>query len=382
MKNTTFKITHSKGTLKVLFTVIFLIGFHLNVKYNIAKSNPIPQQRAVAFRRASALNNGVSISWLEQTWNKNALKYRTITETDFLLLKKLGFRSVRLPVAFEYFEAQKIPISRVFEQIDWVLAGCKRNGFKLIIDYHYGKINDQNYAEATKTAINLWLKIAGRYRHESPDLVFYEIYNEPPHMDPQRWKDAAYNIVSAIRKANPGRTLLVGASNYNSIYELSRFVRLADENIIYTFHFYEPFFFTHQGAAWVGGQVATTGVPFPYDGKNFPQLNPRAKNTWGETNYYQYRNDGNQQSVKDKLTIVKNWSSQFVVPILCSEYGVYNKYAALDSRCRYIKAVRQTLWELKIPGILWDYHTNFSIFTGRPSLAHLPPCMSDALALK
>ena len=29
--------------------------------------------------------------------------------------------------------------------------------------------------------------------------------------------------------------------------------------------------------------------------------------------------------------------------LLCGEYGVYNKYADLDSRCRYIKAVRTTL---------------------------------------
>jgi endoglucanase len=43
----------------------------------------------------------------------------------------------------------------------------------------------------------------------------------------------------------------------------------------------------------VGTQVATTGVPFPYSAEKFPTINPKAKGTWGETNYYQYRNDGN-----------------------------------------------------------------------------------------
>jgi len=198
-------------------------------------------------------------------------------------------------------------------------------------------------------------------------------------MDPKIWKDAAYNIVTAIRKADTKRTLIVGASNFNSIYELSRFVRLADENIIYTFHFYEPFFFTHQGAAWVGDQVSTTGVPFPYNGENFPSLNPKAKNTWGETNYYQYKNDGNEQSIRDKLQIVKNWSNKYDVPIICGEYGVYNKYADLDSRCRYIKAMHKSLKALNIPGLMWEYNSDFSIFNGKPSVDDLPDCMKDAI---
>jgi endoglucanase len=198
-------------------------------------------------------------------------------------------------------------------------------------------------------------------------------------MDPQTWKDAAYNIVTAIRKIDTHRTLIVGASNFNSIYELSRFVRLADDNIIYTFHFYEPFFFTHQGAVWAGKQVATTGVPFPYNAEKFPALNQEAKNTWGETNYYQYIHDGNAQSIMDKLTIVKKWGDKYDVPILCGEYGVYNKYADLDSRCRYIKTVRNTLKALNIPGMLWDYNTTFSIFNGKPSIENLPDCMKDAI---
>ncbi|MCJ8211589.1 glycoside hydrolase family 5 protein [Mucilaginibacter sp. RS28] len=380
MKKTAFKITQFNLKLKTIALFFLIVAIAPAAKCNNAKTNPIPQSRAVAFRRAKGLDNGISISWLEQTWNPEALKENPLKNTDFQLLKKLGFKTIRLPVAFEFYQAKPGGIAPLLSRIDNVLAQCRRYRFKLIIDYHYGEINDTNYTSATQKAINTWLLISKRYGKVSGDELFFEIYNEPPHMDPAKWKDAAYNITTAIRKADPDRTLLVGASNYNSIYELSRFVRLSDENIIYTFHFYEPFFFTHQGAAWVGDQVATTGVAFPYNEKNFPQLNPKAKNTWGETNYYQYAKDGNEQSVKDKLGIVKAWGDKYVVPLVCTEFGVYNKYADLDSRCRYIKAVKTSLRALKIPGILWDYHTNFSIFTGPPSEAHLPPCMRDALA--
>jgi len=345
-----------------------------------AKSSPIlPTERQIAFNRAKTLDNGISISWLEQTWNTGMLKTDGIKPSDLQLLKKLGFKSIRLPVAFRYFEKTNIPQQQVLARIDKVWALCLQYGFKLIIDYHYGDLADSNYLSATQNIINTWTIIAKRYRHADANTLFYEVYNEPPPMNPQTWKDAAYNIVKAIRKIDKRRTLLVGASNYNSIYELSRFVRLPDENIIYTFHFYEPFLFTHQGAEWVGDQMATTGVPFPYNEEKFPAMNSRAKGTAGEANYNKYRLDGNEGSVKDKLQIVKNWGNKYAVPIICGEYGSYNKYADEQSRCNYVNAVRKSLKILNIPGILWDYNTSFSLFKGPPSIADLSDCMKQAL---
>ena len=347
----------------------------------VAKSSPkYMQVRALAFRRAASLNNGISFSWLEQTWNKNPLSQGAIKDADFALLKRLGFRSIRLPIAFTYFETAHIPTGEILGYIDKVVKQCHRYGFKLVLDYHYGNLNDTNSNAETLKIINLWAKLAKRYANVSADDLFFELYNEPPHMSPDVWKIVAYNVVTALRKVDKTRTLIIGASNYNSIYELSRFVRLADENIIYTFHFYEPFFFTHQGASWVGNQVATTGVSFPYSAENFPVLDPRAKGTPGESNHEMYRRDGNEQSVNDKLQIVKAWGDKYDVPIICGEYGVYNKYADLGSRCRYIKAVRVALKKLGIPGMLWDYNGSFSIFTGKPSTDNLPACMKDAIA--
>lgn len=363
--------------LRLLITVVLFLTLSL------AKSNPtqsIPRQ--LVFKRAASLNNGVSISWLEQTWNPDLLKQYPVKNTDFALLKQLGFKSIRLPVAFNYFEKENIPMREIFTRIDEIIKLCKAYGFKLIIDNHNGNLNDNDYLTETPKIINLWLNLAKRYQKESNTFLFFEIYNEPPHMNPQTWKDAAYNIVTAIHKTYPQRTLIVGASNYNSIFELSRFVRLADENVIYTFHFYEPFLFTHQGAEWIGNDVATTGVPFPYNAENFPQLSSKTKNTYGEHYYNMYKLDGNAASIADKIKMIKNWSDKYYVPVLCGEYGVYNKYADLDSRCRYIKAVRDALKKYNIPGILWDYNTNFSIFAGTPSIAHLPLCMQRSIGFK
>lgn len=350
------------------------------VPTHIAKSNPTtPNPRITAFKRAKSLDNGISISWYEQTWNKDVLNKNPLSNTDFALLKKLGFKSLRLPVAFAYFQSHNIPVEQLFSHIDNFVKQCSLYGFKVIIDYHAGNLDDSNYSSETPKLIELWTKLTKRYIRVSRDELFFELYNEPPHMNPQIWKDVAFNVTNAIRKIDKERTLIIGASNYNSIYELSRFVRLADENVIYTFHFYEPFLFTHQGAEWIGDQESTINVPFPYSTDSFPPINPKAQNTDGEKNYNKYHLDGNEQSVRDKLQIVKNWANKYYVPILCGEYGVYNKYADIDSRCRYIKTVRQTLKSLNIPGMMWDYCGNFSIFTGEPSIDNLSDCMKEAI---
>ncbi len=366
---------NSVGLVRALFVILLI-----SVQATISKSNPIVSpERLLAFKRAKSLDNGISISWLEQTWAKDVLNDNSVKNTDLELLKSLGFKSIRLPVAFKYFESKNIPVAAVLAKIDEMVKQCHLYGLKLIIDYHYGELNDNNYLTETPVIIKTWLLLTEHYRKVSADDLFFELYNEPAHMSPAIWKDAAYNIVTAIRKTDKKRTLIVGATNFNSIYELSRSVRLADENIIYTVHFYEPFLFTHQGAAWVGDQVATTGVTFPYNAETFPTINPKAKGTWGETNFYQYRVDGNEQSLTDKLLIVKKWAAKYDVPLICTEYGVYNKYADADSRCRYIKAIRRTLKKLNISGIMWEYNSNFSIFNGTPSIQNLPDCMKDAI---
>ncbi len=346
----------------------------------IAKSNPqLSIPKVDVFERVKKLDNGISISWLEQTWDETILDKTVIKVSDFQLLKQLGFKSIRLPVAFECFQHNNQAMQKVWNHIDEILKLCKLYGFRLVICYHSGSLNENNYLTEAVTISTTWDIIAKRYIRESADILFFEVYNEPLHMNPQIWENAAIQVIAAIRRIDKTRTLIVGASNFNSIYELSRSTPFKDNNIIYTFHFYEPFFFTHQGAEWVGNQAATIGVAFPYNEENFPTLNPKAKHTWGETNYYQYRRDGNEQSVRDKLQIVKNWAIKYHLPILCGEYGVYNKYADLDSRCRYIKTVRQTLKELHIPGMLWDYNSNFSIFSAEPSLSNLSDCMKDAI---
>jgi endoglucanase len=99
------------------------------------------------------------------------------------LLKKLGFKSIRLPVAFTSFNPKTT--AQLFTHVDEVIEQCDTYGFRLVIDYHYGQLNDNNYLTETPLIIDLWLKLTKRYKGASYNNLFFEIYNEPPHINPK-----------------------------------------------------------------------------------------------------------------------------------------------------------------------------------------------------
>ncbi|MBL0176318.1 MAG: cellulase family glycosylhydrolase [Ignavibacteria bacterium] len=73
-------------------------------------------------------------------------------------------------------------------------------------------------------------------------------------------------MIDTIRAHDADRTLVVGANWWNGGASLAQSVpyRDARDNIIYTFHNYDPFTFTHQGFSWSGIPLgATFAYPSP-----------------------------------------------------------------------------------------------------------------------
>jgi len=334
----------------------------------------------LAFSRNERIGKGINVSWLEQYWNPHIITAEKLTQSDYSLISNLGFRTIRLPVAFQqfYISGTSEQKSALLKQIEHTLKMCKRYKLKLILVNHYGNLRKDHLSDDTQVLISLWKDLEKRYRAYSNDELFFELFNEPT-IDDQDWQNAALKIIASIRKSSPGRTVIVGASNYNSIYELSRIKPYPVSNIIYTFHFYEPFIFTHQGADWSGKQISTIKIPFPYQNGTMPKMNSNAAGTPGEVNYNNYPNEGKDGAIHDKLQIVHAWAKRYNVPLLCGEYGVYNKYATQQSISNYLYTVRTELNKISVPGIIWDYDENFSFFTGKPSYKTLSKSMLRAI---
>jgi endoglucanase len=82
-----------------------------------------------------------------------------------------------------------------------------------------------------------------------------------------QWKDLAERTAKAIREVDPEHMLFV--ERVNSVAHdwkedaARNFFRIGDPNVVYEFHFYKPFHFTHQGAEWVDFAAEDTRYPDP-----------------------------------------------------------------------------------------------------------------------
>jgi endoglucanase len=351
--------------------------------------------QSVAWQRSNRLHDGINYSYLEQTGTGNpGINYMNYlnwsllpnVKTQIQLMQSMGFETLRLPVAFNNWEDGVAPYTidstRYFYAIDSILSWCYLYNMYLVIDYHNGNLYDYNFASELPRVIQLWKQIAARYATTDPDKVFFEFYNEPFNISTANWIAAADMFIDSIRPIIPNHTLIMGANNYNGLYEFYQMGVLPDTNIIYNFHFYEPMIFTHQGSYWSDPTTSTTLVPFPYNAATMPPINPLALPTigWHPYDYYNYSTQGTCTALHNSLVLAKNWSQVHNVPIWCGEFGSYKLYAPPDgSRCRFTECVKDNLDLLGIPYALWDWGGWFSIFDGPPSWANLSPCMQNAL---
>ncbi|HZK65142.1 MAG TPA: glycoside hydrolase family 5 protein [Puia sp.] len=302
-------------------------------------------------------------------------------KTQLALMHQLGFKTLRLPVSFDHWTSHVAPYRIVkpgyFAAIDSILQWAKQYDMKVIIDNHHGSLDDSTRAMQELPRLEaIWEQVAARYKNTDGDKVFFELYNEPHNISDAVWKQCAIKLIKTVREIAPHHTLIIGGAGWNSLSGLEKLGILPDDNLIYTFHFYDPFLFTHQGASWAGvKETSNTGIPFPYDETAMPKLNPASKDTWGERNYKAYSEAGTMSGLRKELKTAKAFSEKYNVPVFCGEWGSYKKYADTASRCRYTVTIKDLLNELHIPFAYWEWDQGFSFFDGEPGVQNIPECI-------
>ncbi|TAN13893.1 MAG: glycoside hydrolase family 5 protein [Chitinophagaceae bacterium] len=353
--------------------------------------------QSLAWQRAKTMGMGIDLSWLENYWNGTPSEgYRDYLDMhslagrkkDLELMHRLGFTTLRLPVAFNYWTTDKPPYKIIetgyFAAIDSILKWAEQYHLKVIIDNHNGSLDDSvKVMQALPRVEAIWRQIATRYKYTDPDEVFFELYNEPHYISDMQWKKCALQLIKVVHDIAPEHTIVIGGAGWNSIHGLIQLGTLPDSNIIYTFHFYDPFLFTHQGAAWAGVKATSNiHVPFPYNAATMPPVNPACTGTYGENNYKNYKQASSKAFLEKELLAAKDFSKKYNVPVFCGEWGSYKKYSDAQSRCRYTATIKKLLESLHIPFAYWEWDQSFSFFQGKPALQNISECMRKAWGFK
>ena len=325
--------------------------------------------------------------FISQYGNKGQEHFDTyITEPDFARMAEWGLDHVRLPVDYFFFESDENP--GVYDEsrlayIDRVLGWCEKYGLNTILDLHHapgfffgnGAKNDLfTNRKSQERFLDIWRNFARRYNSVGGSLIF-ELLNELVWENAAPWNSLWQEAAAEIHQISPHRRIIVGGNNYSSVNELRNLVVSDDERIIYTFHFYEPFIFTHQRAGWMEHtKNYTKPVSFPFDPKDHVEY--FGGNLPGD---YKIRDEIGREYLADFMFPVFDFVKKTGKTVYCGEYGVISN-ADDESAARWLSAMADLLTAHGIGHAVWSYR-GFSSITS-PDDKTYNKAMAEAIAKK
>ncbi len=323
----------------------------------------------------SYLGRGVNLhNWLEanEPWD-GVFKY---DRSDIERYASQGFTAVRFPIDLDLWVVNRDDVvagtksfqidSTLFSIIDSMESWTAQNNLSLTIDYHQydGSLNKLSVDDSgyRKMVAELWKSVAHYYASNEREDLFYELTNEPGISESfpnSSWREMANEILDSIRSVDQFHSVLYGEARWydRDVLMSSELFASEDTNIIYIFHYYEPFVFTHQGASWAD-QNETKQVPFPYsedswstEFSHFGVLDNTPR--WIKNKFHEYHKFANSNTIYNDIAEMKNWAVANGVPIICNELGVYDKSSQLQDRVNWFTTIGEIFSELEIGYAIW-----------------------------
>lgn len=262
-----------------------------------------------------------------------------IEEALFNVTHEVGFNAVRIPVRFSAhtgpgpeYEINEAFFDLVDQAITW---GLEKHTVVILDLHHFDEIKHNPHQELDHFYA-IWSQVSKRYQ-AAPLSLYFELLNEPSHnLDSETWNEMIKTGVQIIRRTNPIRKIIIGGINYYEVNALQYLQLPNDNNLIATFHFYEPFQFTHQGASWVDGAFQWRGT------------------TWDGT-------PSEMEKIRAALDIAVEWSYYHQIPIIVGEFGVI-KGVDPDSRERWTRFIVQEASQRGINWFYWELCSEFGIY--------------------
>ena len=312
------------------------------------------------------LNKGINLGGFLSQCDHTKEHYQTfITQNDIKRIADWGFDHVRLPIDCEVLEHEDAStnerdIIHVTDTVSW----CKEAGLNIILDLHKAYGYDFNDAGDTSVNtlftnielqdrfVNLWSKIAKRYG--SYNHVAFELLNEVVEKEnATAWNELIARTVAKIRETSVDTLIIYGGIQWNSVKTLKLLDSPQDENIIFTFHFYEPLLFTHQKAYWVKGMDPEEDIFYP---KSMDYYNEKSKvlGYQGEVVRDSNTQDMGKTFIAEMVQEAIDVTNNMGVRLYCGEFGVIDR-APIEDTFRWFEDVNDVFKENNIGFSVWSY---------------------------
>ena len=324
-------------------------------------------------------------------------------------LRPSGFDFVRLPIepgpllALGPGDRRRALLEQVVETVGLLHAA----GLAVIVDLHLVSRPGEPYgteavlAEAHHFAVYLDLVDAmGRVLDGlDPARTAFEPMNEPNHDcdavangDAILWPPLLERLHATARSAAPDLPIVLTGACWGHAQGLAALdpALIEDENVIWTFHSYEPFIFTHQSAEWItAAERYLQDVPYPpsrLDDRTIDRLSREAASRARgahDRHDFRYRLDAYRAAgdavARAPIDLAAAWADRHGIPrnrLLMGEFGAMpgDRLALLEDKRRAAEAHG-------IPWAVWSWGDAMAITLDGPERL-LDPAVCGALGLE
>ncbi len=317
---------------------------------------------------------GVNLSgWLEHR-PAEEIRADLFGRQDFENIRSLGCDVIRLPIHFERFctpENHYLIPPKIAGILDHVAAWADELKIFVIFDFHNAThVDSVTSADVENILLPVWTQLAERYCGRFPYVIF-EIMNEPHGIGIDDWNRIILKVFRAIRGIDADRYLVAGGADWNSLRGMKALPVFDDNRVIYTFHFYDPHTFTHQGAPWCHMERVSR-IPFPYDADRMPPL-PENPTETEKRCFMNYPAEGTLDAVRRQFESFRAFRDERKSPVFCGEFGCNAFGVGHDERINWYRIVTDMMDAYEIPRISWDYYGGFGLFSVNPYLERKVP---------
>lgn len=248
-----------------------------------------------------------------------------------------GFDTVRLPARVDaHFREGRIDPA-FLARLDQVIGWAEAEGLQVILDlHHYEALMADPTAEADRF-VAIWDALGAHYAGH-PDTLIFELVNEPTDaLTTARAADLQARVIARLRPAHPNRWIITSGGGWGGLDGMLALPPPSHRELR-SFHYYDPWEFTHQLAPWTGADLPAR--------------------RWGSPG------DRARVTADMARAAAPGW------PVLLGEFGVY-RGADPALRADWIGAVRRAAEAEGIGWCHWGFAAEFRAFD-RDSAAWMP----------
>jgi endoglucanase len=290
-----------------------------------------------------------------------------------------GFTHIRLPVERPPLADadQQAFAESLFEEIVLLLS----LDFTVSIDLHAGHLAEpyllQGADEAQAFLSGVWRRMAPAIRAFDPETLAVELLNEPP-TDAGTWRTVTAGLIADLRRWLPEHTIIATPAGPQRHEDLAGMEPFGDRNIVYAVHYYDPFFFTHQGANWGGTEDPLqylAGLPFPAEigdeavQASIESLRADGRDRTADELERSLTEPWTEDGIRAAFGMMAEWSELHDRPVIVNEFGALTFVAPRTSRLEWLAAVSRQARAHCIGWTHWDFQDGFGLMdpeTGMP----------------